>query len=63
MSVSANNEEVVSLRKDVRLTAPELEILRNIGEASKQNQTHTLTSQQIDRVIAAARAQKKTRPH
>ena|SRR5579871_6206567 len=52
---------LLSIRDYVRLAAPEPEVLRVIGEESKQKGTHKLTSRQIDRVIKAARAQKSKR--
>ena len=51
---------LLSLRDYVRLAAPEPEVLRIIGEESKAKGTDKLTSQQIDRIIRAARA-KRTR--
>lgn len=52
---------LLSIRDYVRLAAPEPEVLKIIGEESERNRTSTLTSRQIDRVIKAARAQKKKR--
>jgi hypothetical protein len=52
---------LLSIRRYVRLAAPEPEILRAIGEASKRNGTDTLTTGQIDRIIAKARKQKTKR--
>lgn len=52
---------LMSIRDYVRLAAPEPEILKIIGEESETNQTHTLTSRQLDRIIKATRAQKKKR--
>jgi len=49
---------LLSIRDYVRLAAPEPEVLRIIGEESRQKGTHKLTSQQIDRVIRATRARK-----
>lgn len=49
---------LLSIRQYVRLAAPEPEILRAIGEASKRKGTDTLTSAQIDRIIARARKRK-----
>ena len=49
---------LLSIRDYVRLATPEPEVLKAIGEESKQNRTSTLTSRQIDRVIAAARKRK-----
>jgi len=52
---------LMSLREYVRLAAPEPEILKIIGEDAKRKGTNRLTSRQIDRVIKAARAQRKKR--
>lgn len=52
---------LISLRDYVRLAAPEPEILRILGEESERNGTDTLTSRQIDKIIKAARAEKKQR--
>jgi hypothetical protein len=48
-----------SVREFVKLTAPEPEVLRIIGEESRHTKTDALTSRQIDQVIKATRAQKK----
>lgn len=52
---------LMSLRDYVKLAAPEPEILRIIGEDAKRKGTDLLNSRQIDRVIKAARAQRKKR--
>jgi hypothetical protein len=52
---------LLSIRDYVKLAAPEPEILRIIGEDAKRKGTNLLTSRQIDRVIKAARAQRKKR--
>ena len=52
---------LLSLRDYVRLAAPEPEVLRIIGEESKAKGTDTLSPQQIDRVIRAARVRKTKR--
>jgi hypothetical protein len=52
----------MSLREYVKLAAPEPEILKIIGEDAKRKGTNLLSSRQIDRVIKAARAQRKKRP-
>jgi prevent-host-death family protein len=52
---------LLSIRDYVRLAAPEPEVLRVIGEESKRKGTASLSSRQIDRVIKAARGQKKAR--
>jgi prevent-host-death family protein len=53
---------LMSLREYVKLAAPEPEILKIIGEDAKRKGTNLLSSRQIDRVIKAARAQRKKRP-
>jgi prevent-host-death family protein len=50
---------LLSLRDYVRLAAPEPEVLRTIGEESTRKGTASLSSQQIDRIISAARSGKK----
>ena len=52
---------LLSIRDYVRLAAPEPEVLRIIGEESKAKGTDRLSSEQIDRVIGAARAKKTKR--
>ncbi|MDE3164217.1 MAG: type II toxin-antitoxin system Phd/YefM family antitoxin [Acidobacteriota bacterium] len=52
---------LLSIGHYVRLAAPEPDILRLIGEESQRKGTSKLTSPQIDRVIQAARAQKRKR--
>ena len=52
---------LLSIRDYVRLAAPEPEVLRLIGEESRRKGTDKITSQQIDRVIRAARARKSRR--
>jgi hypothetical protein len=52
---------LISIRDYVRLAAPEPEILKAIGEESKQNRTDILTSQEIDRLIRKTRARKTKR--
>jgi prevent-host-death family protein len=49
---------LLSIREYVRLAAPEPDVLRAIGEESKQKGTNKLTSRQIDQAIAAARAKR-----
>ncbi len=49
---------LLSIRDYVRLAAPEPDVLRAIGEESKQKGTDKLTSRQIDQAIAAVRAKK-----
>jgi prevent-host-death family protein len=52
---------LLSVRDYVRLAAPEPDVLRAIGEESKQKGTDQLTARQIDKAIAAARAKKPKR--
>ena len=52
---------LLSIRDYVRLAAPEPEILRIIGEESRQKGTNKISSRQIERVIRAARSQKSQR--
>jgi hypothetical protein len=52
---------LLSIRDYVRLAAPELEVLRVIGEESQCKGTDKLTSRQIDQVNKAARAEKPKR--
>jgi prevent-host-death family protein len=52
---------LLGIRDYVRLKAPEPEVLKVIGEESKRMGTDALTSRDIDRIIKATRAQKKTR--
>ena len=52
---------LLSIRDYVRLAAPEPEVLRVIGEESRDKGTDKLTSRQIDQVIRAARAPKPKR--
>ena len=47
--------------RDLRLAAPEPEVLRIIGEESRKKGTDKLTSRQIDQAIKAARAEKSKR--
>jgi prevent-host-death family protein len=49
---------LLSIRDYVRLAAPEPEVLRVIGEESRQKGTDTLSSPEIDQVIKATRARK-----
>ena len=52
---------LLSIRDYVRLAAPEPEVLRVIGEESKESGTDTLTSRQIDQIIRKTRARKTKR--
>jgi prevent-host-death family protein len=52
---------LLSIRDYVRLAAPEPEVLTIIGKESKAKGTDVLTSQQIDRIIRAARDKKTKR--
>jgi prevent-host-death family protein len=49
---------LLSIRDYVRLSAPEPEVLRVIGEESQRNGTDKLSSREIDRIITAARAKR-----
>ena len=49
---------LLSIRDYVRLAAPEPEVLKLIGEESKEKGTDKLSSEQIDRIIRATRAKK-----
>ena len=49
---------LLSIRDYVKLVAPEPEVLRIIGEMSKQNGTDKMTSREIDEVIKEARVQR-----
>jgi PHD/YefM family antitoxin component YafN of YafNO toxin-antitoxin module len=50
---------LLSIRDYVRLAAPEPEVLRLIGEESRQKGTDKLSSRQIEQVIKATRAKKR----
>jgi prevent-host-death family protein len=52
---------LLSIRDYVRLAAPEPKVLAIIGEESKAKGTDTLSSQQIDGLIKAARGKKTKR--
>ncbi|HVW09921.1 MAG TPA: type II toxin-antitoxin system Phd/YefM family antitoxin [Bryobacteraceae bacterium] len=52
---------LMSIRDYVKLAAPEPEVLRILGNESRSKGTHNITSRQIDKVIASARAQRKSR--
>jgi prevent-host-death family protein len=52
---------LLSIRDYVRLAAPEPDVLRLLGEESRQKGTNKLTSREIDSIIRATRAQKKKR--
>src|SRR5580658_240230 len=52
---------LVSIRDYVRLAAPEPEILKALGQESRQNRTDTLTSREIDQLIRKTRARKPKR--
>ena len=49
---------LLSIRDYVRLAAPEPDVLRILGAESRRKGTDSLTSQQIDQVIKAARGRK-----
>src|SRR5690348_16679227 len=50
---------LLNIRDYVKLAAPEPEILKVIGTEARRKRTSTLTSGQIDRVIAKARTARK----
>lgn len=50
---------LLSIRDYVRLAAPEPEILRIIGNESRQKGTNKLSSKQIDNIIKATRSSKR----
>ena len=50
---------LLSIRDYVRLAVPEPEVLRALGQESRQKGTDKLTSRQIDQIIKAARNSKK----
>ena len=52
---------LLNIRDYVKLAAPEPEVLKIIGVEAKRNKTADLNSRQIDRVIKAARSEKKKR--
>ena len=52
---------LLSIRDYVRLAAPEPEILKAIGEESRENRTDTLSSREIDQLIRNTRAIRKAR--
>jgi len=52
---------LLSIHDYVRLTAPEVEALKAIGQKAQQNRTCNLTARQIDKVIKTTRAQRKRR--
>ena len=51
----------IGIRDYVRLATPEPDVLRIIGEESQRHGTDRLSSAHIDRVIKAARLQKRKR--
>jgi prevent-host-death family protein len=52
---------LLSIRDYVRLSAPEPEVLRIIGEESKRKGTSTLGTKQIDQIIKATRRKRSKR--
>src|SRR5713101_2432049 len=50
---------LLSIRDYVRLAVPEPEVLRAIGEESKQKGTNRLGAKQIDQIVKAARRSKR----
>ena len=49
---------LLSIRSYVRLSAPEPEALRIIGEESQRKGTGNLNSRQVDQIVKAARARR-----
>jgi prevent-host-death family protein len=52
---------LISIRDYVKLAAPEPKVLRLIGEEAERNGTSKLSSRQIQQVIKATRASRRTR--
>ena len=52
---------LLSIQDYVRLAAPEPDVLRVLGEHSKRVGTDRLSSRDIDRIIKAARREKRKR--
>jgi prevent-host-death family protein len=52
---------LLSIRDYVKLAAPEPEVLRILGEEAERNNTSSLTTREIDRIIKAARSGKSKR--
>lgn len=52
---------LLGIREYVRLAAPEPEILKAIGEESKQNRTDSLTAGEIEQAIRKTRTRKTKR--
>src|SRR5262249_34276441 len=52
---------LLSIRDSVRLAAPDPEVLTLLGIESKRRGTASLTSRQIDRIIASARSRRTSR--
>ncbi len=52
---------LLSIQDYVKLAAPEPEVLRLIGEESKQNGTSAISDGEIDVIIRATRADRKKR--
>src|SRR5436309_9746168 len=50
---------LLSIRDYVRLAVPEPEVLRIIGQESKQKGTNRLSATQIDKIVKAARRSKR----
>ena len=53
------NKPNFGIQHYIRLAAPEPEILKRLGEASIRRGTDKLTTGQVDRVIKAARANRR----
>jgi len=52
---------LLSIRDYVKLTAPEPEVLRVIGEESERKGTSSLSARQIEQVIKASRTERSKR--
>lgn len=52
---------LLSIKDYVRLSAPEPEVLKALGEESKFNGTDRISSRQVDQLIKATRAKKTKR--
>jgi prevent-host-death family protein len=52
---------LMSIRDYVKLAAPEPEVLRVLGNESRSKGTHAITPRQLEKIIASARTQRKSR--
>jgi prevent-host-death family protein len=50
---------LVGIQDYVKLAAPEPAVLRIIGEESRRNGTHRMSTRQIEQIIKSARKQRK----